>query len=636
MPLKDIEEVAKTRRNHKTTHLIKNTYMKGIDFEIGKMFVTRFLDEVIQISSDSFTKKSWKEIHRKLTKIYKINPSVVTLNYVYNYMVQNDLIETNSNFERFTKGKAVRENSGITQITVLTSGTPNGKTLTCEHNCYFCPDEPAHEGNNFVKQPRSYLEKEPAVRRGNQNNFEPHLQLWDRCGALYLLGLNIDKLEVFILGGTWSSYELEYREWFCKMLYYAANTFFDDNNTRRVPLSLEEEIKINRTTIVRIIGLTPETRPDHMTAEEIILFRKINATRIQMGIQHTDKYVLSKNNRGCYLEDVIRANTNGKNCGFKLDCHLMPQLYGTTLEKDIDMFEMMLTHPDLQFEQWKIYPFVVTDWTEISKRGDYILPYDTDQLYELLMEIKPRIPMYVRNNRIVRDIPESYDLLGNHMTNRRDILHKMMDKRGIKCHCIRCREPKNKKEAIEKFTTGEYNIIEYESCGGTEYFISFDSKDKEYIYGFCRLRLSEKSGWIKQIKPRTRRETKEDRTEIDVNLFPDLNNTALIRELHVYGNMNPVSSNLNNIQHKGVGKTLMGMAENIAFDNGYTRIAVISGVGVQEYYKNKLGYYLGSYDYMYKDISRDDIYYYDISKYIIFQLVFFWTIIVMFFLYISS
>ena len=599
MGILDIEDIKKT------THLHEDNYMKDLDETVVIPFVKEFI-EIIKTMS-SVTKVEWKQINRTLMKKYSIHPSIVTMNYVYCKLIEQNIIERNKSFENMTKGKQVRENSGITQITVLTSGTPFGETLSCEHNCHFCPDEPAHEGNNYVKQPRSYLKKEPAVMRANQNDFEPHKQLWSRCSALYLCGIKIDKLEVFILGGTWSSYEVDYRIWFCKILYWAANTFYSDKDKRREPLSLEEEIKINETALVRIIGLTPETRPDHMTSEEIRLLRRINATRVQMGVQHTDKYVLSKNNRGCYIEDVIRANTNGKDCGFKLDAHWMPQLYGTTLEKDYEMFEKVLTHPDLQFEQWKIYPFIVTDWTEISKRGDYFPPYSTDDLYELLMHIKPKIPEYIRNNRIIRDIPESYDLIGNHMTNRRDILHTMMKKRNLECRCIRCREPKNKQDAIDKRSTAELNVIHYESCGGDEYFISIDSKDKKYIYGFCRLRLSKRSGWIKNIKPRTRRNGVLDSYEEDVNLMPELNNHALVRELHVYGNMNPVDTHLNSIQHKGFGQKLMKKAEQIAIMNGYFKIAVISGVGVRKYYENKLDYQLGPYDYMYKSLYKSII-----------------------------
>ena len=187
MTIHDIEDIKKT------THLNKKSYLNGLCENTVKNFKIEFLT-LISLESN-ITKKIWNLKKKELTKKYSITPSIVTMNYMYNNLLEKKEILRNKDFEKFTKGKQVRENSGITQVTVLTSGHPNGTTLSCEHNCYFCPDEPAHEDNNFVKQPRSYLEKEPAVRRANQNNFEPHLQLWDRCSALYLCGLKIDKLD---------------------------------------------------------------------------------------------------------------------------------------------------------------------------------------------------------------------------------------------------------------------------------------------------------------------------------------------------------------------------------------------------------------------------------------------------------
>ena len=52
---------------------------------------------------------------------------------------------------------------------------------------------------------------------------------------------------------------------------------------------------------------------------------------------------------------------------FKVDTHLMPNLPGSTPEKDKAMFEAMIHDPDLQSDQWKIYPCEVTPWTVIEK-----------------------------------------------------------------------------------------------------------------------------------------------------------------------------------------------------------------------------------------------------------------------------
>lgn len=542
-------------------------------------------------------KKYWINCIQKTRKKYKLSPSTLSLNYIYRDLLSKKKIKRNLLFELLNISKLCRTNSGITQITVLTSPNPMGQEFSCEHDCYYCPNEPSHEGNNFTPQPRSYLYNEPAVRRANFNDFEPHLQMWDRMSCLSLCGLNIDKLEVFILGGTWGSYPEEYRLWFCKMLYYAANTFYISIESRREPYNLETEISINeigyeigkngKIDVVRIIGLTPETRPDHVTSKELLILHKIRATRVQLGVQHTDKRVLSKINRGCYLDDIIRANKNLKDCCFKVDAHLMPLLDGTTLEKDKKMFNEILYNPNLQFEQWKIYPFVVTPWSRISNEGKYIPPYTEDELNELIIDINTKVHPYIRINRISRDIPNTYDELGNHMVNRRQYLQDIMNDRGLRSMCIRSREPKNINEALYSVNNGKIIVRKYDANQGKEYFISFESQDKKYIYGFCRLRLSNNSGFISDIKARIHRKTKFDNEEKKINLFPFLNSSALIRELHVYGNMNPVSKQFNKIQHLGIGKKLIRKAELISYDNNYNKISIISGVGVRNYYKKR-------------------------------------------------
>ena len=173
--------------------------------------------------------------------------------------------------------------------------------------------------------------------------------------------------------------------------------------------------------------------------------------------------------------------------------------------------------------------------------------------------------------------------------------------------CIRSREVKNKKEAINLIHWALLFVREYNASGGKEYFISIESPNNSYIYGFCRLRLSKDMGIIRNIKPRIHRKIPEDNNEVNVNLFPKLNNVAMIRELHVYGNMNPVDMDNTKAttQHRGFGKKLVAKAEEIARNNGYEKIAVISGVGVRKYYE-KRGYTLGPYDYMYKNIKKID------------------------------
>ena len=279
--IKDIEDYAINNTNHLFRHEIKPT-------KAEENYLLDLITTLNQYDETTFNEKDWKAIHNNLKKIHKVVPGVITLNYLYKYNLTNNKIKSNKLFEKYNIRNETRTTSGITQITVLTSPRPNGQTFTCEHNCYYCPNEPAHEGNNYTPQPRSYLFNEPAVRRANQNDFDATWQFWHRATGLELCGLPIDKVELYILGGTWGSYPEDYRIKFVRDLYYAANTYYHPKDNMRERLSLEEEIFINQTTSVRIIGLTMETRPDHVNADEIKLLRRMNCTRVQIGVQHLD------------------------------------------------------------------------------------------------------------------------------------------------------------------------------------------------------------------------------------------------------------------------------------------------------------------------------------------------------------
>lgn len=581
----------------KTSNLeIKNIY-RTVDPEICEKYISEF----ISLLDHDINKHEFTRIKKNLCKKYSINPSVTTMNYTYYKLFQEGKLERNQYFEMFNVTKMCRTNSGITQITVMSSPYPNGKEFSCEHNCYYCPNEPAHEGNNWTPQPRSYLYNEDAVKRGNDNNFEPTLQMWNRMSALLLCGLNIDKLEVMVLGGTWGSYPIDYRDDFIRDLYYAANTFYIDNNKRPEKKSLYEEQKINETALARIIGLTLETRPDHLYDTEINLLNKYNCTRVQVGVQSLDDKVMKKLNRGCYYEDVVRGIKNLLNCGFKVDIHIMFDLPFVSSDEDKEMFDRLLKDTNVRFDQAKLYPFASLDWTVTKQWEDSgkELHYTQEELIDVLIHAKTRIPPWVRLNRVIRDFPHYYILDGNNKPNlRQDILSIMKDQ-GLECKCIRCREVKNKKEAIEIMDKMQMFIRSYEASGGTEYFISFESPDNKYIYGFIRLRLSKELGYITHILPKIKRK-RQDKEEY-INIFPFLNGCAMIRELHVYGNMTQVDHSTTHTQHRGLGKKLLQKAESIAVKHGYKKIAVISGVGVRKYYE-KFGYKYNN-NYMIKDLK---------------------------------
>ncbi|KAG5183177.1 ELP3 like acetyltransferase [Tribonema minus] len=536
----------------------------------------------------------WKDANKLLKqfrKVHKFTPTKNVLNHIHRSSGKKS-----ATLDRLLITKQVRSMSGVLVVTLLTSPHPSytdpvtGKRhvqrFSCKHNCYYCPNEPAHEGNNFVPQPRSYLHDEPGVLRANRCGFDSVTQFRDRISVYVINGHPIDKIEVLVLGGTWSEYPRPYQEEFIRDIFYAANTTFEDRVER---LSLKEELTRNMDAQARVIGITLETRPDTINLEEIERLRSYGCTRLQIGVQHTDDAILTKISREHAVADTIAAIRLLKDNCFKVDIHLMPNLPGATVEGDEAMFTRVLQDPDLQADQWKIYPCSVVPWTVIEKwhrEGTYI-PYADSDLLEMLMRVKSRVHPWIRLNRVIRDIPNQYISGGCATTNMRQMLQQRMAKRGEFCKCMRCREVRN-----QEFKDPTLTVRRYAASGGTEYFISFESPDEKVLYGFLRLRIpSRRSQCLLELK-----------------------GCALIRELHVYGKLKEVTEGgrgreqgggkgvKDASQHQGLGSQLLAKAEDIALSYGYGKLAVISGVGVRRYYE-RFGYELGE-TYQIKTLPR--------------------------------
>ena len=502
--------------------------------------------------------------------------------HAYTMLVGRGELDACASLHGLLVKKSSKSQSGVLVITVLTSPYPRVgdkvQKFSCQWNCYYCPNEPG--------QPRSYLHDEPAVKRANENGFDAVLQLTDRAATLAMNGHPVDKIELLVLGGTWASYPHAYQEEFCRDLFYAANTFWE--RTKRPRRSLEEEQAENEVARCKIIGLTLETRPDTIDAAELRRLRRYGCTRVQLGLQHTDDKVLAKINRGHTRAHAALALRRLKDACYKVDVHLMPNLPGASAEIDRLMFESMLADPALQADQWKIYPTQVVPWSVVKKwhdEGSYV-PYDLDEMFELLMRVKARVHPWIRLNRVVRDIPIQYVSGGLDVPNLRQDLLREMGERGWACKCIRCREVGDRAAEV-----GVPSLVcrGYEASGASEYFLSFESADRSIILGFVRLRL------------RPAAATDDDDEE---EAFPELRGAALIRELHVYGQLIATENRAgSDAQHTGLGRKLMAEAERRARAHGCRRVAVIAGIGTRGYYR-KLGYELdaGAGGFMIKEL----------------------------------
>ncbi len=554
-------------------------------------------DESINIANNNELNKKFQVEFNKQMRVSKI-PGLrksILLNVLNNVLDICDFdIKLRNNFDilkMLLRKRPMRNISGITSITVITAPFPDGQKFSCKHNCYYCPNEPAHEGNDWQAQPRSYLYHEPAVRRANQHKFYAIGQMLNRMDTYFSNGHVIDKLEIIVEGGTYTEYPVDYLECYHRDLFYAANIYFDlrkvyanyDNcliekldlqtlKNIRQPLSVEEEIKINKTAKVHIIGICIETRPDALDDDWLYRFRKWGVTRVQLGAQHVDNKILKKINRGHSIEQLLWAMKYLKDNCFKIDIHIMPDLPDASPEIDKAMFDYVysVVCPD----QMKVYPCQTVPWTVIEKwykQGKYVPYFDKDPnlLIDVVKYSMENCPPWVRLPRVIRDIPCSvYVEGGNNIGNMRQMVDNILDGQGIVSMDIRSREIGRHSKYYNK--PANYNSYYYYGNEGHDYFIAYESYDLTALFGFIRLRIVE-----------------EKNNKIVFNI---LKTRGLVRELHVYGDTTAVNSFAKHgCQHTGIGKGLLKCAEIKTMENGLYGIVVISGEGVKEYYE-KRGY----------------------------------------------
>jgi len=577
------------------------------------------LDIIERLQHDFKDLKKWDhETLRKILSKYTTDNgghySKSDLLNIYRNALETNLCQKNSNIEKGLQTKPIRTSSGVATVTVLT------KPFPCPGQCIFCP--------NDVRMPKSYISSEPGAQRAEKNEFSPYLQTYNRLVALNNTGHNTTKIELIVLGGTWSYYPERYQIWFIKECFRAMNDFnpkvkpeiieindkevrIENNNecensnsyndliaeiskTRGESLipkeesatweDLKKEHKINETTHARNVGLVIETRPDFITKEEVIRMRKLGATKVQIGIQSLNDKVLSMNKRGHDVAKTEEAIKLLRQAGFKIHAHWMPNLYGSTVKSDIEDYKK-LWNPKISPDELKIYPTSIikdTELFELYRRGKY-KPYDYEQLMEVLTTTMPLTPRYCRLTRIVRDIPKEEIEAGNIKSNFRQLAERELNELGTPCQCVRCREIR--RDVVKDTSTIKKEIIEYKSSAGNEYFISFVGKVEnsnihdEKLLGFLRLLLPNGKSYINE-----------------------LNNNAIIREVHVYGGVVSVGKEGDKkAQHLGIGKQLIEIAESIAKDNNFKNISVISAIGTREYYK-KRGFEIGEM-YMKKEVK---------------------------------
>jgi elongator complex protein 3 len=525
-------------------------------------------------SKEKFKKRADFEKFRN--KLIKANKGVIFHNLyfikAYRDLLAEGEIKENSQLVGFIQKRSVRTMSGVAPVTVLTKPYP------CPGRCVYCPTD--------ARMPKSYLPSQPAAQRAYRQRFNPYTQVFVRLRALQMTGHEISKVELRIIGGTWSSYPKTYQKWFVKRCMQAMNEFLEQMEDKRTldmvnlikkkdglntvhikslaagNLRFSEVEKENETAKIRCIGVNIETRPDFIDKKEVKRLRSLGVTKVEMGVQTVYEDVNELTGRGHNLDDVKNATRLLKDAGFKISYHIMPNLPGSTVARDKKIMHELFTNSDYQPDYLKIYPCVVMPKTKLSKwyREGKFKPYSDKVLEDVLLKEMKDIPYWCRVDRIARDIPANEIEGGFLVSNIRQILEKRLIDEGFKVKDIRSREIQG-----GEIDPSKVKLIrrEYEASGGQEIFLSYEDSRKDKLVALLRLRLCDR---------------------------------AFVREVHVYGKQTAVGEHgKGRSQHQGWGAKLLKEAEKIASKAGFNEIAVISGIGTREYYK-KWGYELkGTY-----------------------------------------
>lgn len=450
--------------------------------------------------------------------------------------------------------KPVRTSSGVVPVTVLTKPYP------CPGTCIFCPLD--------ANLPKSYLSSEPGAQRALANRFDPFNQVITRLNSYYANGHNTDKVELIVLGGTWSFYPLSYQIWFINRCFQALNAF-QSGQTLTLPkfqttgqaawIQLKKSQLQNQTAATRCVGLSLETRPDFISQPEVIRLRKLGCTKVQLGVQSLDNKILRLNRRGHTIQATRQAFRLLRLSGFKIQAHWMANLYGSSVKKDIADFKKIFSQSYYRPDELKIYPCSLIASAQLFnyyQKGLY-RPYTQNQLLSVLSTILPLIPAYCRVTRMIRDFSSADIVSGNKASNFRQLVESAVLKAGQTIQEIRFREIR--RQPID-FKQLKLKVINYKTSTGREKFLQFVTSTN-HLVAFLRLSLPQTRPFIKELQA-----------------------SAIIREIHVYGQALNLGESAKT-QHLGLGTRLIQQAVLIARKLKFKQLSVISSIGTKPYYR---------------------------------------------------
>lgn len=487
--------------------------------------------------------------------------------------------------------------------------------------CVYCPGGP---DSDFEYSTQSYTGYEPTSMRAIRARYNPYQQARGRIDQLSRLGHDTDKVEYIVMGGTFMSLAMDYRDYFIRNLH--------DALSGHTSADVHEAVRYSEQSRVKCIGLTIETRPDYCKPTHLRQMLEYGCTRLEIGVQSVYEDVARDTNRGHSVKAITECFHMSKDAGFKVVAHMMPDLPNVGYERDMNAFKEFFDNPMFRSDGLKIYPTLVIRGTglyELWKTGKY-KNYHPDELVGLLAKILTLVPPWVRIYRIQRDIPMPLVTSGVEYGNLRELVLAKMEELGTKCRDVRTREV-GIQDIHHQVRPEQVELIrrDYTANGGWETFLSYEDPQQDILIGLLRLRKCSDQTHLPELGgktgpgPTTGRAKKEPVHENSesVHIHPrggskaadsatveDVNETeaqiddengespllfqcSIVRELHVYGSVVPVHSrDPTKFQHQGFGTLLMEEAERIARDeHGSVKLAVIAGVGTRHYYR-KLGF----------------------------------------------
>ncbi len=617
--------------------------------EIKKLILDILNNSDLEITPGFVTEKK-KEFSKK-NKLKSI-PTNMELLSAYNELLEKWEIEENLSLRNSLRKRWVRSQSGIVPVQVLTKPWP------CPGRCIFCPDDATMPKSYINTEPwamRALLNQFDPIKQV-YNRLLSLSMTWHDIDKIEMIVLwwtwdsypneykewfiksLFDACNTFFEFKEKSkNYNNENNSWeFKKNVtkgYFKAETNIE-NMDIKYSKDIHEAQSINENSQCRIIWLTVETRPEFVNDTNCKLWRKLWVTRLEIWIQNLYNSVLKANDRWNNVQQSRDALHKLRQYWFKFSCHFMPGLYKSSIQKDIKTMEKAYSDKCLKPDEIKFYPTSVianTRLYDLWKSWEY-KPLSTEDIKYITQKVQLDIvPAYSRIKRLIRDIPETEIAAWSNLTNLRQIVMNEMDSKFRKNDDIREEHYKrlypNMKLAktFEEFLSKEKSfskrektyiiswepdlksvrnfvaidtrsreiinkknnewmdfmlVRKYTSSVWQEYFISFED-EFWYLYWFARLLLP------------------ESENTIDWDWLWE--NTALIRELHVYGKLTKINKKISDsFQHTWFWSRLMEASERLSKQKWYDKISVISWVWVRWYYR-KLWYDL-EWTYMTKKL----------------------------------